>query len=571
MKNLILSIVTLVAASQIAVAQIRAPQKSTRTIPQDVQIQPTQNLPTRQKTITGVDAVAPSNPTISVNVGDGKKMKVELVRDHRSWANEGDRYKTTVLATSPTTNKNPAWNCTTKTVFVTAESVTFMPAIENMTTITAGSIYTFEDFYTGAYNEITTARNPITLYTTNIRTSGPVAVQVNYPMGSTITTAINSIVKPFSTERGSARLIYRTFSSDSELDFKLKVTAGGAYGAFKANADYTLNSNEKRFYLTFDVSKPMFKVIAERPENGFFSNPVIEQQNPNMLYIREVEYGTRLLVNLEVIVNSREDIAKISASYGAGDSTKKEFSASMDLLRSLKSASKTVNAYITGGPQNMTTLNKDNLEEEIRNLVERCNYGTAEPIMYKLADMSGRVIGVRSTTDQFDLRNCTPASSVFLLKRVNATITSGSDSKEYPSKFIVQLTKKRSESPTDKDLILFSSKENGSIAEIKPGESSMVALDKNPFPVEWTDVFDRSYFFHGGSLFIYYYPNFPLDAWDVNSVELSLIFEDQNRITQTEKIRFNTVNKRLIKDLSVLELRYTNTFQDGAVTQRPPN
>ncbi|TFH49067.1 MAG: hypothetical protein E4G92_02505 [Bacteroidia bacterium] len=480
MKTFMLSVLTLALASLTSVAQIRVPQKVTRQTTQDATIQQTQSVPIRQKTIPGVEPASAPNHTISVNMGDGKKMKVELVRNIRDWANEGDRYKTTVYASSASSNTNGGWNCNTKTVSVTAESVTFMPAMENLTTITAGSIYTFDDFYTGAYNEITAGRNPITIYTTNIRTSGPVTRQVINPMGSTITQAIRDIVMPFSTEAGSARLIYRTFSSNSDLDFKLKVTAGGMYGAFKASANYDLNTNEKKIYLTFDVSKPMFKVIAERPVNGFFSNPAVEQQNPNMIYVKEVEYGTRVLVNLEITVNNREDIAKITASYGVGDTTKKEFSASMDLIRTLKGTTTTVNAYITGAPQDVTTLNKDKLEEEIRALVQRCNYGTAEPIMYKLADMNGRVIGVRSTTDQFQIRDCTPASSVFQLKRATAVITSGTDSKEYPSQFIVQLTKKRSESPTDKDLILFNSPQEESIAEIKPGEASMVSLKKNP-------------------------------------------------------------------------------------------
>ena len=315
----------------------------------------------------------------------------------------------------------------------------------------------------------------------------------------------------------------------------------------------------------------MFRVIAERPEKGFFSNPAVEQQNPNMIFIKEVEYGTRLLVNLEITASSREDIAKISASYGVGDTTKKEFSASMDLLRTLKSTTTTVNAYITGAPQDVTTLNKDKLEEEIRALVQRCNYGTAEPIMYKLADMNGRVIGIRSSTDQFQVRDCNPASSVLRLKRATAIITSGSDSKEYPSQFIVQLTKKRSESPADKDLILFSSPQEESIAEIKPGEASMVAMKMNPYPANMADVFDKSYFFYGGSLFVYYNPNFPLDAWDVSGVELKLVFEDQFSVTSTEQIRFHTVNKRLTRDLPVLELRYTKAFEADAVTQRPLN
>jgi hypothetical protein len=147
-------------------------------------------------------------------------------------------------------------------------------------------------------------------------------------------------------------------------------------------------------------------------------------------------------VNLDILVENRSDSANIRAAYGIGDSTKKSFSASMSVLSKLKSSSTTVNAYVVGAPQDVTLLHIDRLEDDIRALVATCNYGTADPITYKLADMNGRTIGVHSVTDEFTYEQCTPAASVFVLQSAKVNILTGDDNKETPSTFGVSLNKR---------------------------------------------------------------------------------------------------------------------------------
>ena len=260
--------------------------------------------------------VSPNNstPTTTINLGGGKNMRIEMIRDASNLPMD-DQYRSSVASKSPSPASNAQWNCTNVAMNFSAESKSFMSASQNQSSFPVGAIYRFEDFFSGNMNEISLGRRPFTMYTENIRTTGPVTQLVNDPRGSTITAALRNIIQPFSNEVGSAGLIYRTFTSENEADFKLKVTAGGSYGAFQANASYDLNTYQKHVYLTFDVIKPMFKVIAERPDQGFFTDPAIAAANPSYIYIKEVQYGTRLLVNLDIMIQNRDDIAKISKIF----------------------------------------------------------------------------------------------------------------------------------------------------------------------------------------------------------------------------------------------------------------
>ncbi len=435
-----------------------------------------------------------------------------------------------------------------------------MNASKNLSSFTIGSIYKFEDFFSGNYNEVVGGRNPITLYTENIRSTGPVVQVVNDPRGSSITNALRNIVQPFSNDRGSAQLIYRTFTSENEADLKMKITAGGSYGSFQANASYDMNAYKKHVYLTFDVLKPMFRVVAEKPDQGFFTDPNAAASNPSYIFVKEVQYGTRVLVNLDILIENRDDIAKISASYGTGDSTKKSFSASMDVISKLKSATTTVNAYIVGAPQTVTLLHKDKLEEEILALVGSCNYGTAEPIIYKLADMSGNTIGVKSATDEFTYPDCTPAASIFKLQSARVSIQTGDDNKETPSTFGVSLNKKMGNGMA---MLLFSPQELHR-AEIPVNMEDVFLLDqKNTWPAGYENVMNLETFGDGGQLVINYVPNFGLDAWKISSITLTLTFKDQNNTSITRTVRFTSIEKLLNSNNKTLVCSFTGNWESG--------
>jgi hypothetical protein len=509
-------------------------------------------------------------PATTINLGGGKSMRVEMIRDAQNLPMD-DQYRTSVSSKTPAPESNVSWNCTNSTMSFSAESKSFMSASQNQSSFPVGAIYRFEDFFSGNMNEISAGRRPFTMYTENIRTTGPVSQLVNDPRASSITAALRNIIQPFSNEVGSAGLIYRSFTSENEADFKLKVSAGGSYAAFQASASYDLSTYQKHVYLTFDVIKPMFKVVAERPSDGFFIDPAVASANPNYIYIKEVQYGTRLLVNLDIMITDRSDIAKISASYGIGDTTKKSFSANMDVISKLKTATTTVNAYVVGVPQsvtlfnNTTALNKDRLQDEISALVAKCNYGTAVPVIYKVADMNGMTVGVKSTTDEFVIRDCSPAASIYVLDDIKVSITTGNDNKETPSTFGVGLIKNAVPSLGTQDVQIAFSSNSDHIGESAVQQEDNFKLNKATFPANYPNPFHLSTFGEGGRINIHYYPNFPLDAWQVNSLVLTLTFVDQNNTPMIKYLRYQNIDKLLNNNLRTLECSFSRSFSETGV------
>src|SRR5574343_122465 len=542
-----------------------------KTIPNNKVLQqqkPIKQVPTGIKTVPGVTP-GNRNPVAVMNLGGGKYVRTEMIRDATSLPLD-DQYRSQVTARTPSAKSNASWNCNNISVKFSAESKSFMSADKNQASFPVGSIYRFEDLFSGNMNEISAGRRPFIMYTDNLRSTGPRRVEVTNPTASNIFNTLGNIIQPFSNDVGGASLIYRTFTSESEADFKMKISAGGYYASFQANASYDYNTYTKHVYLTFDIIKPMFKVYAERPNDGFFTDPSIAANNPNYVYLKEVEYGARMLVNLDIIIENKDDIAKISASYGMGDTTKKSFSASMDVISKLKAASTTVNAYIIGAPQsvtifnNTTAVNKDKLQEEISALLAKCNYGSAVPISYKVADMNGQTIGVKSVTDEFVYPECTPAASVFTMEWARLSITTGNDNKETPSTYGVGLVVNQVPDPNFQNptVMIASSPNSEHIAEIGVNQEDVFPLVKaGNFPANMKSPFQMSSMVNGGYVSIHYYPNFGLDAWRIQSVILTMRFVDQNNTPILKTIRFNSIDKLMTNNLRTLELQFSGAFE----------
>ena len=539
------------------------------------QQQPIKTNNTGVRTVPGLTNTR--TPVAVMNLGNGKYVRTEMIRD-ASRLPLDDQYRSQLVSRTPSSKSNASWNCNNITVKFSAESKSFMSADKNQASYPVGSIYRFEDLFSGNMNEISAGRRPFIMYTDNLRSTGPRRVEVTSPTASNIFNTLGTIIQPFSSEVGGASLIYRTFTSENEADFKMKISAGGSYASFQASASYDYNSYNKHIYLTFDIIKPMFKVYAERPNDGFFVDPAIAVNNPNYVYLKEVEYGARMLVNIDILIENRDDIAKISASYGLGDTTKKSFSASMDVISKLKSASSTVNAYVIGAPQsvtlfnNTTAINKDKLQEEIAALLAKCNYGSAVPISYKVADMNGQTIGIKSVTDEFVYPECTPASSVYKLQWARVSITTGNDNKETPSSFGVALVVNNVpdanfQNPT---VMIASSPNSDHVGEIPPNQEESFSLTKaGNFPANMVSPFLESSMVNGGYCSIHYDPNFGLDAWRIQSVVVTLQFVDQNNTPRVKNIRFPNIDKLLTNDLRTLELRFSGTFESiGTVVKK---
>ncbi len=142
--------------------------------------------------------------------------------------------------------------CTTKSFRSCRKSSSFMNAnlSQQATYLTPGTLYSFNDFFSGNFKEHNTARNPVTLISDNTtNTTGQVSENVQSPSLATLVTAVGSLTRSYSTSSGSSSLQYRIFISDNESDLSIKLTGGGGYAGFQASASYINNLSNMTYFL----------------------------------------------------------------------------------------------------------------------------------------------------------------------------------------------------------------------------------------------------------------------------------------------------------------------------------
>ena len=514
MKKNLLAFITFCLIANIVHAQFQKIQKT----PVATQVSKPAPIITRTAGIKTIASTA--EPVKVINVGNGRTITVTLKKN----ANTGSEPAFTKQNKStPVTENTSGATCTTTKVIFTAESTSFMNGNNsNQVKLYPGAIYTFDGFYGGSYNEIINGRNPIRIYTDQpVNVGGTTGIVVNNPSGYDInngSTGIGLIRNSIIQGNGGLGLQYRSFSANSESELALKVTAGGSYGGFSANASYALNQVNNKYYLTIDAIKPMYTLKAERPVNGFFSDPALAN-TPDLLYVKELTYGTRILANIELKLDSRNDAASFNAAYGVQGGVNFNLGASF-ISKSTKTE-RTVNTYIIGGPSNTTSFNIDRLEQEIQSFLATCTFQHARPIAYTLGDMNGSTYATASATDEYIDRICTPNDLVYKLVGASLNLASGADNKESPSQVALEIYNRQTSG------ILFHQPFQANTGEFKSNQDVTVGLDRHPSANE-QDLTLASIMQLGLALRIYYKPNWGTDAWKIEGATLTLDFRDQN-------------------------------------------
>jgi hypothetical protein len=460
-----------------------------------------------------------ANISKRINIGNGNSVNVQLMRNVNTGGEPA--FNKENKATLPT-EKSGSMTCTVNQVKFTAESTTFMNGNNsNLIRLYPGAIYTFDDFFGGGYNEIVTGRNPIRVYTDQpVKAGGTSVITVNNPSGAAMNdaaTGIPVIRNSINEGGGGTDIKYRSFSSNSEAELAIKVSAGGSYSGFTASTSFSHNSVNNRYYLTIDVVKPMFTIKAEKPANGFFNDANIAA-TPNMLYVKEITYGTRILANIELLLDKREDVLKFNAEYGAKGGM--NFNLGGDFLSKTSKTTKTVNAYVIGAPNTATTFNVDKLEEEIRNMLATCHFQHARPVYYTMGDMNGATVSALSATDEYTERLCVPDNLTYTLSEASLEINTGADNKEAPSGVAIWLYNQATNAA-----VYYQPIENSKV-EFPSNKTTPIGLMK--YSKNANDFTLQSLQQQGLRLSIYYTPNFALDAWKINGVTLVLKFVDQN-------------------------------------------
>lgn len=548
---------TLVTAAQ---AQFKRPVKSgtpVKTMPVQVNTQP--KMTGTILTPVAVSGANFNDPSTQFTLPDGRRISMTVKKNIPNLpSNIGGVVRENVSSAHRETSGTD--NCLVETKTISATSPSFMNVNYNQQSINIfpGAIYRFSDFFGGNFRNYEQGRNPINISTDNLANStGSVFKTVQNPTGENIRQEIANIIRPFSTTTGSAGIQYRIFTSENDADLSLKLSAGGGYAGFKASAGINTQQTEKRYYLTIDAIKPLYTLTTSIPANGFFSDKSIPANlaNSNLMVIKSVTYGTRVLANLEVTVATQKDEIDFKASFGAdsGKSVSMNFSAMFNYLKSTKSASSTANVYVVGGPLNVTLMEKDKLEAQITDLISRCNYQTAQPIAYSFIDIDGNVLGIQSATDQFMTRKCTPAASVYKLINAQVRIMTGDDNKEQGSNAILELVNSRGAHIMENN--------NNNIEFRSQNEITLNRRSNIPENDMATAAFSN-----GGYLDVFFEPKqivFGFDAWKIRSVQITLTFQDQTGAQDVKQINFDNAQALLQKNQQRLRLPFNGLFNAG--------
>ena len=499
-----------------------------------------------------------NNPSNTFTLPDGQRVTMTLRQNPQNLpANFGGVVKEHVDRTVNSVN-HEGLNCVTEVKSINAQSSTFMNVNYNQQAIHIfpGAIYTYTNFFSGNFRALEQGRNPISISTDNLaNSSGAVFESVQDPTSDNIRSKIANIVRTFSTTTGSAGIQYRIFTSENDAELSIKLSAGGGYAGFKASAGLATQQTEKKYYLTIDAIKPLYTLITTMPANGYFADKSIEANNPNLVVLKSVTYGTRVLANLEINLQTQKDDIDFKASFGvdSGKGVSANAFATFNYLKTAKSASTTANVYVVGGPLNITLFETDKLQQQITELIARCNYQTAAPIAYSFTDINGNVLGVESSTDKFTTYKCVPKGSLFKLISATVQIQTGKENKEQGSNASISLY-------NSDNVEVFQSPSNN----IEFKSQNDIALNSRNLPDNY--IAESTFTRNGGYIDIFFQPKpifLDFDTWNINSAVVTLTFMDQNGAQNVRQINFSNAAVLLQKNQQRLRLPFDKNFNAG--------
>jgi hypothetical protein len=408
------------------------------------------------------------------------------------------------------------FECTTSRESVTADSKSFMSVTANGDGIYPGALYDYSDFMNGNFlREVGVGkRNPIQVFTSNLaNSSGDVAVTVANPSAVNIYSAIANLIRNNSASNVSATQIGQYIYTQNQAGLILNVSGGGAYSGFSASAGFNLNKQANHIYITCDFKIPLYSLYTNFPENGFLNDANLER-TPNLVLLNSVTYGTRVLVNIDIDESSLNTDA--SAKFKYGDPNTAGFNIDLKFLMDNKNIKTTVNTYVVGArPQN---LGNPTTVDQVYSFVDACirntNYQTAKPIAYTLSTMAGELIGIKSSTDEYVVKNCVPKDAQVLFADASVKISTKGNYKEGGSNAAVYLYAGGTK------LAALAANNNG---QMGPNADNTVGLSKNGNFLladfkgkNFVDILlDK--------------PNcvFSCDDWEVSSVFLTITFKDE--------------------------------------------
>jgi len=419
-----------------------------------------------------------------------------------------------------------------------------------------GAIYVFEEFMDGNFRPMEQSRNPIVISSSNLsNTTSTVYRNVANPQSYLIKQEISEIIRPYSTQIGSGNIEYRVFESNNRAELMVSATAGGGYAGFEASAGFNQRENSAYYYLTIDALKPMYVLETNIPANGYFSDNPIIPGNKQLVVIRSVVYGTRVLANVEMKAgNTQADIefmAKVNAFGVTG-------SATFDYLKRTDNATKQINMLVVGGPSPTTIYtNPTTLQDGIENIMKTTTLNMAQPIAYVLSDINGNIWRVESSTDVYTDRDCVPKGAIASLSRVRVKVLTGQDPKDQGSDAEFDLYTYSADKRTS-----FNTFSSPAINIEFPANSGIIGNNIDLSTTSEARGKSLSEMINGSYLDIFFTPKqigLGWDEWNIKGVTIDLVFRDQFNNELPVTIEHSNLNIWMKKNEQRLRVPFTIT------------
>lgn len=355
------------------------------------------DFPTYEKTVTNADGTktkvkAYLNPSSNPNSVVGKRNKVP---------------KPTTKVVS--TEKGNGWVCQTSKVKVSLEDDSFMNTykVDKAKNIVPGTVYTFENFFEGKFNEERSPRNPIRISSFDSGITGDIHETVDNPSKIDNRDAWNKIVNRTAINKNNAGYASKIYMTSSESEMLTSVGFGASgYGA-EINMGFSKKATEFERYFMIDATQEMFAATAELPTEGVFVNPE-DNKKTGLMFLQSVVYGMRALVSVKMSFSSKEAANEIAAKYnGFG------FGAEINLetLEKHRNSSTEIKMYIIGG-ENAGYVNDDvkSIKEALNTAFKGLTNKNAAPLYFTFVNMNNEAVKTSSATDEFTTRQCIPVA-----------------------------------------------------------------------------------------------------------------------------------------------------------------
>src|SRR5450631_2613535 len=180
----------------------------------------------------------------TVSIQGGHHINLRLVKNP-SFNNQPTTYQGTTAKGSEKkeTKKTDSiqWDCASSSIVLTASSTSFLNADYEAQAgyIYPGAIYTFDNFFSGNYNEPPGPRYPITLVNSNPNAVGPGYTVVKSPSQSTVLAGVKKLRQSMTGPAVNESFTYKVYETGNNATQALRISGGGSYAGFSASNDYS--------------------------------------------------------------------------------------------------------------------------------------------------------------------------------------------------------------------------------------------------------------------------------------------------------------------------------------------